>query len=97
MCTTGPLIAPTGLLSALAVISILSSYVPFASSVLTFLFGPDVPTDLRLIPLSHSPLYHGRASHFSVSLLILFCYLLSTLLRITVRISKQLSDLVTVL
>ena len=67
------------------------------SSVLTFLFGPDVPTHLRFIHLSHSLVYHGRTSHFSVLLLILFCYLLSTLLRITVRISKPLSGLVTVL
>jgi hypothetical protein len=96
--------AYTGLTSAVATISMLSSYRPntFTSvrTMPTFLFHLAFP---RLSNHSLASCYESssvflvRVSQFFVYLLRLFCYLLSTILHISQPISKLLTHLLTVL
>jgi hypothetical protein len=96
--------AYTGLTSAVATISMLSSYRPnastFAYTMPTFLFCLAFPRLSNHSPAScyeSSPVFLVCVSQFFVYLLRLFCYLLSTILRISQPISKLLTHLLTVL
>jgi hypothetical protein len=96
--------AYTGLTSAIAVISMLSSYRPNMSTPVrtmpTFLFHLAFPRLSNHSPAScyeSSPVFLVCVSQFFVYLLRLFCYLLSTILCISQPISKLLTHLLTVL
>jgi hypothetical protein len=96
--------AYTGLTSAVAAISMLSSYRPntFTSvrTMLTFLFRltfPRLSNHSLTSCYESSPVFLVRVSQFFIYLLRLFCYLLSTILRISQPISKLLTHLLTVL
>jgi hypothetical protein len=96
--------AYTGLTSAVAAISMLSSYRPNTSTsvctMLTFLFRlafPRLPNHSLASCYESSPVFLVRVSQFFGYLLRLFCYLLSTILRISQPISKLLTHLLTVL
>jgi hypothetical protein len=96
--------AYTGLTSAVAAISMLSSYWPNTSTSVrtmpTFLFRLAFPRLSNHSPAScyeSSPVFLVRVSQFFGYLLRLFCYLLSTILRISQPISKLLTHLLTVL
>jgi hypothetical protein len=94
----------TGLTSAVAAILMLSSYRPNTSTSVctmpTFLFRLAFPRLSNHSPAScyeTFPVFLVRVSQFFVYLLRLFCYLLSTILRISQPISKLLTHLLTVL
>jgi hypothetical protein len=96
--------AYTGLTSAVAAISMLSSYRPNTSTSVctmpTFLFRltfPRLSNHSLASCYESSPVFLVRVSQFFVYLLRLFCYLLSTILRISQPISKLLTHLLTVL
>jgi hypothetical protein len=96
--------AYTGLTSAVAAISMLSSYRPNTStsvrSMPTFLFRlafPRLSNHSLASCYESSPVFLVRVSQFFGYLLRLFCYLLSTVLRISQPISKLLTHLLTVL
>jgi hypothetical protein len=96
--------AYTGLTSAVAVISMLSSYRPNTSTSVhtmpTFLFRlafPHLSNHSLASCYESSPVFLVRVSQFFVYLLRLFCYLLSTILRISQPIFKLLTHLLTVL
>jgi hypothetical protein len=96
--------AYTGLTSAVAAISMLSSYRPNTSTsvrtMLTFLFRltfPRLSNHSLTSCYESSPVFLVRVSQFFIYLLRLFCYLLSTILRISQPISKLLTHLLTVL
>jgi hypothetical protein len=96
--------AYTGLTSAVAAISMLSSYKPNTSTSVrtmpTFLFRltfPRLSNHSLASCYESSPVFLVRVSQFFVYLLRLFCYLLSTILRISQPISKLLTHLLTVL
>jgi hypothetical protein len=96
--------AYTGLTSAVAAISMLSSYRPNTSTSVctmpTFLFHltfPRLSNHSLASCYESSPVFLVRMSQFFVYLLRLFCYLLSTILRISQPISKLLTHLFTVL
>jgi hypothetical protein len=96
--------AYTGLTSAVAAISMLSSYRPNMSTSVrtmpTFLFRltfPRLSNHSLASCYESSPVFLVRVSQFFVYLLRLFCYLLSTILRISQHISKLLTHLLTVL
>jgi hypothetical protein len=96
--------AYTGLTSAVAAISMLSSYRPNTSTsvrtmpILLFrLAFPRLSNHSLASCYESSPVILVRVSQFFVYLLRLFCYLLSTILRISQPISKLLTHLLTVL
>jgi hypothetical protein len=96
--------AYTGLTSAVAAISMLSSYRPNTSTSVrtmpTFLFRfafPRLSNHSLASCYKSSPVFLVRVSQFFGYLLRLFCYLLSTILRISQPISKLLTHLLTVL
>jgi hypothetical protein len=96
--------AYTGLTSAVAAISMLSSYRPNTSTSVctmpTFLFRlafPRLSNHSLASCYESSPVFLVRVSQFFGYLLRLFCYLLSTILRISQPISKLLTHLLTVL
>jgi hypothetical protein len=96
--------AYTGLTSAVAAISMLSSYRPNTSTSVrtmpTFLFRlafPRLSNHSLVSCYESSPVFLVRVSQFFGYLLRLFCYLLSTILRISQPISKLLTHLLTVL
>jgi hypothetical protein len=96
--------AYTGLTSAVAAISMLSSYRPNMSTSVytmsTFLFRLAFPRLSNHSPAScyeSSPVFLVHVSQFFVYLLRLFCYLLSTILCISQPISKPLTHLLTIL
>jgi hypothetical protein len=96
--------AYTGLTSAVAAISMLSSYRPNTSTSVrtmpTFLFRlafPHLSNHSLASCYESSPVFLVRVSQLFVYLLRLFCYLLSTILRISQPISKLLTHLLTVL
>ena len=96
--------AYTGLTSAVAAISMLSSYRPNTSTSVrtmpTFLFRlafPRLSNHSLASCYESSPVFLVRVSQFFKYLLRLFCYLLSTILRISQPISKLLTHLLTVL
>jgi hypothetical protein len=96
--------AYTGLTLAVATISMLSSYRPNTSTsaytMPTFLFCLAFPRLSNHSPAScyeSSPVFLVHVSQFFGYLLRLFCYLLSTILRISQPISKPLMHLLTVL
>jgi hypothetical protein len=96
--------AYTGLTSAVAAISMLSSYRPNTSTSVrtmpTFLFRlafPRLSNHSLVSCYESSPVFLVRVSQFFGYLLRLFCYLLSTILRISQPISKLLTHLITVL
>jgi hypothetical protein len=96
--------AYTGLTLAVAAISMLSSYRPNTSTsvrtMTTFLFRlafPRLSNHSLASCYKSSPVFLVRMSQFFVYLLRLFCYLLSTILRISQPISKLLTHLLTVL
>jgi hypothetical protein len=82
----------------------LSSYRPNTSTSVrtmpTFLFRlafPHLSNHSLLSCYESSPVFLVRVSQFFIYLLRLFCYLLSTILRISQPISKLLTHLLTVL
>jgi hypothetical protein len=82
----------------------LSSYRPNTSTSVrtmpTFLFRltfPRLSNHSLLSCYESSPVFLVRVSQFFIYLLRLFCYLLSTILRISQPISKLLTHLLTVL
>jgi hypothetical protein len=96
--------AYTGLTSAVAGISMLSSYRPNTSTSVrtmpTFLFRlafPRLSNHSLASCYESSPVFLVCVSQFFGYLLRLFCYLLSTILRISQPISKLLTHLLTVL
>jgi hypothetical protein len=96
--------AYTGLTSAVAAISMLSSYRPNTSTSVrtmpTFLFRltfPRLSNHSLASCYESSPVFLVRVSQFFVYLLRFFCYLLSTILRISQPISKLLTHFLTVL
>jgi hypothetical protein len=96
--------AYTGLTLAVAAISMLSSYRPNTSTSVrtmpTFLFClafPRLSNHSLASCYESSPVFLVCVSQFFVYLLRLFCYLLSTILRISQPISKLLTHLLTVL
>jgi hypothetical protein len=96
--------AYTGLTSAIAAISMLSSYRPNTSTSVctmpTFLFHlafPRLSNHSLASCYKSSPVFLVHVSQFFVYLLRLFCYLLSMILRISQPISKLLTHLLTVL
>jgi hypothetical protein len=96
--------AYTGLTSAVAAISMFSSYRPNTSTSVrtmpTFLFRltfPGLSNHSLASCYESSPVFLVRVSQFFRYLLRLFCYLLSTILRISQPISKLLTHLLTVL
>jgi hypothetical protein len=96
--------AYTGLTLAVAAISMLSSYRPNTSTSVhtmpTFLFRlafPRLSNHSLASCYESSPVFLVRVSQFFRYLLRLFCYLLSTILRISQPISKLLTHLLTVL
>jgi hypothetical protein len=96
--------AYTRLTSAVAAISMLSSYRPNTSTSVrtmpTFLFRlafPRLSNHSLASCYESSPVFLVRVSQFFGYLLRLFCYLLSTILRISQPISKLLTHLLTVL
>jgi hypothetical protein len=96
--------AYTGLTSAVAAISMLSSYRPNTSTSVrtmpTFLFRlafPRLSNHSLASCYESSPVFLVRVSQFFGYLLRLFCYLLSTILRISQPISKLLTHPLTVL
>jgi hypothetical protein len=96
--------AYTRLTSAVAAISMLSSYRPNTSTSVctmpTFLFRlafPRLSNHSLASYYESSPVFLVRVSQFFVYLLRLFCYLLSTILRISQPISKLLTHLLTAL
>jgi hypothetical protein len=96
--------AYTRLTSAVATISMLSSYRPNTSTSVrtmpTFLFCltfPRLSNHSLASCYKSSPVFLVRMSQFFVYLLRLFCYLLSTILRISQPVSKPLTHLLTVL
>jgi hypothetical protein len=96
--------AYTGLTSAVAAISMLSSYRPNTSTSVrtmpTFLFRlafPRLSNHSLASCYESSPVFLVRVSQFFRYLLRLFCYLLSTIRRISQPISKLLTHLLTVL
>jgi hypothetical protein len=96
--------AYTGLTSAVAAISMLSSYGPNTSTSVrtmpTFLFRlafPRLSNHSLVSCYESSPVFLVRVSQFFRYLLRLFCYLLSTILRISQPIPKLLTHLLTVL
>jgi hypothetical protein len=96
--------AYTGLTSAVAAILMLSSYRPNTSTSVrtmpTFLFRltfPHLSNHSLASCYESSPVFLVHVSQFFVYLLRLFCYLLSTILRISQPISKLLTHLLTVL
>src|SRR4030088_1937539 len=95
MCTTGPLLRSTGLTSDFAEISMFSSFLPYALVLLTYrLPSYSVYAFPRLlnhsIPSSSDTLfvYPLRVARILCYLLILFCVLLSTILRICHPLTK---------
>ena len=93
--------ALTGLVSDLAAILILSSYVPLCAYSLTFLFWTDIFPRVRFIlsltPHDSSPLLCVCVTHFLSVYPNLFCHVIFILLRTYVSISTTLTCIFTYL